>query len=121
MKKDTGDVELKGELNTAASGDADMKAYVYGSIVSASIYSFGSSSGFSMEHIDTGIYRITFTVPISTNYLVMATIVNSPNVPAPHAPRLINYVPDFGEFTVYINDLSGNLSNSDFSFVVYKK
>jgi len=122
LKKDTGDIEIKGELQASISGDADMKAYVYGTIsITGSILSSSSSSGFTVRQDGTGRYSIYFTDPMITGYVVMATVINSPSGVELYAPMFINHVPRVGNFSVYIANPSGIMSDSYFSFVVYKK
>ena len=113
-----GDIYTSQKLKAANSGDADMKAYIYGVIGSTgSTRANASSSGFTSTKLSTGLYKITFNDSSiqSSEYLVITTYSNS------SAPRVISVVNSTGYFKVYIYDLSGNQINGKFNFVVYKK
>ncbi|MDC9721992.1 MAG: hypothetical protein PSN34_04370 [Urechidicola sp.] len=108
-----GDLEVQ-EVNALDSGDADMKAYIYGLVGSDGGTSVSSSDGFSESKESTGYYKITFDVPMSrTSYIGVATLHDT-----------IGFIKltrqhDFLEVRTY--NTAGVLSDSDFYFVVYKK
>jgi len=110
---------LRGKLTAPASGDADMKAYIYGKV-----YHDGSTpgsttpntNGFSVQKLSTGKYRITFTTPMSHyyDYVIIGTIFS--NYPGTlRTDAFSNYV------DVYTYTASGVLADRSFQFVVYKK
>jgi len=120
-----GDVHISNKLKTTTSGDADMKAYVYGLVLyDGKVITDRSSDGFNVEYISTGLYKITLTdlsasddhyiVSASTEYSATVVITN------------VDYA-DFGGTTeanvFYIRefDLSGTPVNNSFHFVVYRK
>ncbi len=93
-----------------------MKAYIYGGVLSTSIIDSNySSDGFSVSSLGTGIYRVTFTHPPAGHYTVVA--IKSYTT----LPRFVTVLQNSGYFDVYIRDLSGNLVNGGFNFVVFKK
>jgi len=112
-------VWIKGRLTATDSGDADMKAYIYGEFNStASIISAASSSGFTVSKISTGVYRITFSTPMSSNnaYTVVATSY------AASLPEFITFSDNHsGYFYLRAWDSSGNPKDTTVFFVVYKK
>ena len=113
-----GDVYASKKLKAPASGDADMKAYIYGSITaSGSLRSSASSSGFTIMEESTGVYKITFNDNSiqGTQYLVIATKSDTPYA------RFVSVQSATGLFRVYIRNLSGDLVDGGFHFVVYKK
>ncbi len=111
-----GDLQNNGKLKGQDSGDADMKAYVYGSVnSSASIESNRSSSGFSISHPGTGHYQVTLTNYSGGDY--MAIVVKSHTAGA----RFISVSQANGHFDVYVHDSSGTAIDGGFNFVVFKK
>ncbi len=113
-----GDLNIQGEVHGSDSGDADMKAYIYGSVLAAGNPVSGSSSdGFTVSKQGTGHYRITFdTSPgSSSRYIVVAT--KSYNT-APFFTTVLQYT---NYFDVYIFDASGNAVDGGFNFIVFKK
>jgi hypothetical protein len=111
-----GNVKIHNKLIAPASGNADMKAYVYGRINDqGSIQTNGSSNGFTAQRLSVGKYKITFSDnSINTNYSVTATInSNSAYI------ITVQTITDF--FYVNIFDRYGNRQNSDFNFTVYRK
>ena len=113
----TASVEIPGKLRAPASGNADMKAYIYGEILTSGGLSYSSSSdGFTASRISSGHYRIKFDNPISTSvYFPIITVFDS------SAPQIATYITNNNFFDVYIWNKDGNPVSSDFSFVVYKK
>ncbi len=117
----TGDIYTKGELHGENSGDADMKALAYGYVDSSftgNFYDVLSSDGFTVTNPATGVFYISITGNTDNDMIPIVTVRY-------HAPRIatIDYdstnVPD--GFMVRVFDLSGNLSDTPFTFVVYKK
>ena len=120
----TGDVtgnitgNVNGRITAAYSGTADMKAYIYGSLYATGAIKTGSSSnGFTSSKVTTGHYRITFdTSPGSEEaYLLIAS---SSNIAS---PQIITYDQSSSYFDIYVWNLDGNLVDSVFNFVVFKK
>ncbi len=111
-----GNVKITGKLKASLTGNNDMKAYLYGHINTDGTIQ-ASSGGFTILHVSTGHYQIAFneTGMSSSDYVVVATSYASSN------PEVVTFVPDDSHFDIYIWNLSGNLQNSNFSFVVYKK
>ena len=116
-----GNTELHNKLTAPISGNADMKAYIYGYLNgesgSLSVDTNKSSSGFSVTKVTTGKYRVTFAESGISDYVVSANAVATAN------PRFVTFVINTGgnNFDIYLWDLSGNLIDSDVSFIVYKK
>jgi len=113
-----GDVQITRKLKADDSGDADMKAYIYGAVSSSGNYSyFGAhSDGFSVSRTGTGLYKITFTnSPGGAGaYTVMTNMRNG------HVGFIT--VENYGSyFYIKTYDTSGNSANKAFNFVVYKK
>ncbi len=112
-------IKINGELHGQDSGDADMKAYIYGNITSTGSIGTGAanSDGFTVTHITAGEYRITFTNSPggAANYTVLATFNNG----------------FYGFITVHNHDTYFDVNtyrtngttaaNKEFNFVVYKK
>lgn len=127
-------VTINGELRGEDSGDADMKAYIYGSINSdGTINTASSTDGFTTEEID-GNRFIRFTganQPNGTQYVVLVTPESNSLDPGifniVHAGR-INVVKRSNGFYVqcYTTDVDNDGGDWDFSvsnhfsFVVYK-
>jgi len=115
----SGDIAVGGEIHGSVSGDADMKAYIYGRIDSAGSKISGTcSDGFTVSKIGTGHYRITFTESGigSNDYIVVATSW------AASSPEVITFYPDNGHFDLYSWKVSdGSAQDTALQFVVYKK
>lgn len=115
-----GNVRISKKLKAPASGNADMKAYVYGSIASSGSFATNGthSSGFLVSKTGTGEYKITFTAtnkPTSANqYTVIANLSSGDN-------GFITVENDASEFTIKTSDTSGTAADKAFNFVVYKK
>ncbi|MEC3907498.1 hypothetical protein VOI54_10745 [Tamlana sp. 2201CG12-4] len=114
-----GDTTINGDLETDEihaedSGDADMKAYIYGMVSSSGVKSVASSGGFIVQKMALGVYRITFNnpPPSHVSYMVMASLNNLGFV---KTDRAQNYI------TISTYNASGILSDKEFNFVVYKK
>lgn len=126
-------VTINGELNGEDSGDADMKAYIYGSINSYGTIMAGSSGGFYTEHISNGKTFIKFTganKPNSTQYIVQVTQESDdidPNTLL--TSQFIKVIKRNDGFYVLCYDVPVTNHGGDFdfnsvtgfSFVVYKK
>ncbi len=120
-----GDVEISQKLKTPTSGDADMKAYVYGFIgYDGSNYTDRSSSGYSIAKVGTGVYKITLTDLSSDDYHYVVSVtseIGGGGVPVFAATDYVGTSGHQNEFYVKTYDLSGNLVDNSFHFVVYKK
>jgi hypothetical protein len=114
-----GNIDVDGKLHGADSGDADMKAYIYGRIDSnGNIFSSAISGGFTASKVATGHYRITFSNSpgASNKYVVVATSYDISR------PEVITIVPSTDYFDVYAwNGSTGNAVDTVFYFVVFKK
>ena len=105
-------------IKSVDSGDADLKAYIYGmAVADGSIVAASSSSGFTVTKIAAGNYKINFTgvnKPTASDFVVNATRM---------APSFgFIWIEQFGEnFHIRTNDISGVAEDAKFSFVVYKK
>ncbi len=114
-----GNTTLNGNLNVekvkaADSGDADMKAYVYGLAGADGTSSTVNTDGFVLTKTGTGIYRVTFNVYMDrTSYVAIATLHNTIG--------FINLIRKHGYVEIRTYNTSGNLSDKGFYFVVYKK
>ncbi len=112
-----GDIKVTRRLKGEDSGDADMKAYVYGLIrANGTIYITGSSEGFTITKVGTGQYEIFFD---DTNlqygqYLVVASLRYG------NIGFITTNLYD-GHFYIDTYDTSGTAADKDFSFVVYRK
>jgi len=110
-----GDLKVN-EVHATDSGNADMKAYIYGLTGGSStdIISAASSDGFSKTWVNTGHYRIYFDVPMNrTKYIAVATLHDGIG--------FINLIRQHNYFDVKTYNTSGILSDRSFYFVVYKK
>lgn len=113
-----GDTYFNGKLTSNDSGDADMKAYIYGNVNSNGTVSNGCSAGFTVTRIVAGHYRITFTTSPGSNstYVVVGAILSA------NQPRLLTYAPQNDYFDIYTwNPSISALDDCFFNFVVYKK
>ncbi len=113
----TGNLNLPGKMTATDSGDADMKAYIYGAItVSGQTITGASSDGFSVSRTSAGKYTITFdNAPSSMNaYMVIATIANG-------FQGFITVVNSSDHFQIWIESKTGVSEDKPFNFVVYKK
>ncbi len=115
----TGNLNVEDKLTAPISGDADMKAYIYGFITTTGdmIVHSRSSDGFTVSKIATGQYKVTFTeTGIARNqYIVVA------NAYASSSPELLTFQMFDGYFYINSWNLSGNRQDTDLNFVVYKK
>ena len=112
-----GDIYTKGELHGNDSGDADMKAYIYGSFDSnGTIITNVSSDGFTVNKISTGKYRVDFNNPpgASVKYIAIATAHGS------YRNIGIDQLPS--SFFIYVRNIdSTNYEDAAVRFVVFKK
>ncbi len=99
------------------SGDADMKAYVYGSINSSGTKVVNASSdGFTVQKVSTGLYKITFdNSPGSYNNYIVVASRRFGHAGFISTDKYNTY------FDIKVYDISGNLTDDYFDFVVYKK
>ncbi len=114
-----GNTELYNKLIAPTSGnDADLKPYIYGSLRYNDGYAYPSesTSGFTSTRESTGVYKITFNSYNSDkNYLVIANALRETT------PIILTYEKNFGFFRIRAWNLSGNLVDTYFNFVVYKR
>jgi len=113
-----GNMYLDGKITAPESGDADLKPFVYGSILAdGSIESNAGSTGFTASKNSTGEYTVTFdtAMPASDSYIVTATLQDNSGF------GMIAVERNADSFTVKIIDQAGNPADMNFSFVVYKK
>ncbi len=110
-----GDLDVE-EVHAADSGDADMKAYIYGLIIGSNgSKANASSAGYQTSKISTGHYRITFNNAPSSHidYLVMATLHQ--DIGFVRTSKSQQYI----DIRTY--NTSETLTDMSFNFVVYKK
>ncbi len=113
-----GNTELHNKLTAPLSGNADLKPYIYGSLknTDGSFYTAESTTGFTSVKESTGVYKITFdSYSSDKSYLVIANALRTTG------PVILTYEKDYGFFRVRAWNLSGNLVDTYFNFVVYKK
>jgi len=121
-----GDVNVSEKVLSDDSGDADMKAYIYGKITGtssgASIVSTASSGGYSITRAAEGEYNVTFTnSPGSSSAYIVMTSFDRLEGYNP-AISTVNYSSYFKIYTEVQTGLGGLVSHDfNFSFVVYKK
>ena len=110
-----GNLELKEKLTAPDSGDADMKAYIYG-VINYNGDIDNGTDGFTVQKTGTGVYKITFDTPMShyTDYTVVATL-RMDNIGFISTDKFSSY------FYIRTYDTGGNHTDMDFDFVVYKK
>ncbi len=114
-----GDVQMTQKLKAPDSGDADMKAYIYGNITSAgNKRASGSSDGYNISKTSTGVYEITFdtAMPDTFAYTAIATISYGTGVGFVRTRQFTAT-----KMQIFTYDTSGNPADRYFSFVVYKK
>ncbi|PCE62535.1 hypothetical protein [Sediminicola luteus] len=102
------------EIHGTDSGDADMKAYIYGLVAPSGGRSAASSEGFTVDRRAQGVYRVNFSNPPASpsSYIAIASLNDIGFITT---TRERNYV------LVNTYDTSGTLADRSFSFVVYKK
>jgi len=113
-----GNTFMSGKLLSGDSGDADLKAYVYGSILGdGTVETTASSEGFSVTRNGAGDYTVSFSnSPGNASiYMVNATLQDNT------APGFISVERNANGFTVKTYDITGTPADMNFSFVVYKK
>ncbi len=119
-----GNVKVTKKLKSNDSGDADMKAYMYGRIYdrgykdNAEIVEDASSDGFKVSETERGHYVIDFDHAAPNNYVVVATLNGKIG--------FISVVTLDSYFTVDVYNKDGGRfmyeeERLSFSFVVYKK
>jgi len=110
-------VWIKGELHADDSGDADMKAYIYGDFdANGTIKTNASTSGFNVTKMSTGEYKVTFTHSpgASDRYIVVATAQGS--------DKNVGITKSSNDFTIWVrNTDTNNYQNAHVQFVVFKK
>ena len=113
-----GNVEINGKVTTTVAGDADLKAYIYGSVRGSDgyVYTGESSGGFTVERTGTGVCKIKFNSYSSDrDYVIVANAYDSSK------PVIMTYSKANGYFYIRAWNLSGDLIDSYFNFVVYKR
>ncbi len=118
--KVNGNVIVNEKLKGSNSGDADMKAFVYGLVFyNGNIAANQSSDGFSVTKISQGVYRIHLDNVNDQSYVVMV----SSEIGGAGTPvfATTDYSNTNGEFIIRTYNLSGNTIDNSFHFVVYKK
>ncbi len=113
-----GDVYMSQKLLSDHSGNADMKAYIYGNVdASGNIIANASSGGFSVNKTGTGEYTIHFVNPPAgaNAYIVVG------NVETPTGFGIMSVTRGANSFVVRTGSASGIAADFDFFFVVYKK
>ncbi len=116
---DNGTIFTQGEIQTTVSGSADMKAYVYGYVNSSgNKVTSRSSSGWTVQQISTGKYKITLTGINHSDYMVIVTPYNSYTSTI---ARIATVDIRNGYFYVDIFNDDGTRFNRSFNFVVFKK
>ncbi len=118
--KVNGNVIVNEKLKGFNSGDADMKAFVYGLVFfNGNMAANQSSDGFSVTKISQGVYRIHLDNVNDQNYVVMV----SAEIGGSGTPvfATTDYSNTNGEFVIRTYNLSGNTIDNSFHFVVYKK
>lgn len=111
-----GNTYFEGKLTSTVSGNADMKAYMYGNVNASGAVSNGCSAGFSVNKQATGTYRITFNAPLSASaYVITGNVLNT------SSPRILTYAPSDNYVDVFVWNLSGTLVDEFFNFVIFRK
>ncbi len=113
-----GNTQLHEKLTAPLSGNADLKAYIYGSLKDSdgSAYGLESTTGFTSTLESTGVYKITFNSYSSDKfYLVYANALRT------NEPIILTYEKNYGYFRIRAWNLSGSLVNTYLNFVVYKR
>ncbi len=112
---------VRTEINSEVSGDADVKAHVYGKINGfgvGGIITSGSSDGFTVLRTAVGVYRITLTTAaVFSDYSVVVTVVDA----AVPQMATISTSGTANSFDIHVWNLAGGHVDSDFDFVVFKK
>ncbi len=104
-----------GKLTAPDSGDADMKAYIYGFVSTNGTIGAASTDGFTVTNSATGEYTINFSQNMTgSNYMVVATLTNG-YYGFIYVTQSSNY------FIIKTRSAAGSLTNMAFNFVVYKK
>ncbi len=112
-----GDVKISQRLKANDSGDADMKAYIYGDVASdGTVNSNGSSDGFVVNKTGTGEYQILFVnnPNDASVYIALVTVTGS----SAYVARVEKQA---DRFVVRLIGDGGLAVDDSFSFVVYKK
>ncbi len=106
--------------NNLVSGDADMKAYVYGLVYyNGNTDGNRSSAGFTVSKTATGTYEVTLTHYSGQYYIVSATAeIGGGGTPV---FATTDYSSTGGKFIIRTYDTNGNLIDNSFHFVVFKK
>ncbi len=113
-----GDVQITQKLKADDSGNADMKAYIYGAVTAGGTYSNSGahSDGATVSNLTTGYYRVTFTN--SPGSAAAYTVIANMRFNDIGFISVKNYA---SYFEIKTFNTSVNLANKGFNFVVYKK
>ncbi len=110
-----GDLKITDKITNDNSGNADLKAYIYGNIDALGNIS-GATEGFSVSFPGNyNMFRITFDNPPSGEDYVVTANLTSGNI------GFIVIKKYNGYFDITTLDKDGNDSGYAFNFVVYKK
>ncbi len=104
-----------GKLTAPDSGEADMKAYIYGFVSTNGSLGGASTDGFTVTNTAAGEYKISFTQSMTgSNYIVIATLTNG-------YYGFVYVIKSNSYFKINTRSAAGSLTNMAFNFVVYKK
>lgn len=114
--ENSGNVLVNNKLTAPDSGDADMKAYIYGSSQNSTggINTLRSSDGFTISKLNLGKYRVTFDNSPGNIYVANVSVIGS-------SPLFATVSRSSVYFDVYVWDSAGLATDATFNFVVYKK
>ncbi len=109
-------VWIRGKLKASISGDADMKAYMYGIIDSNGVLKTeGSTNGFTITKVSTGNYKITFDTAF-THFYDYVLVAN-----AHGAGKICSLNQASSYANIYVTNSSGAANDSYTTFIIYKK
>ncbi len=114
----SGNLTVENRLTSIDSGNADLKAYIYGSITSGGMFSSNGAStdGFTIDKTGTGVYKINFeNAPGNSGLYTVMTSMRFGNIGFITVRNYDSF------FVVYTYNKDGVLANKAFNFVVYKK
>lgn len=113
----TGNLKLEQKLTAPDTPDADMKAYIYGSLTSGGLASVngGSSGGYESSKLATGNYFIQFNNSPDNKLYTVITSMRFNDI------GFITVQNGTTSFTVKTYNTSGVATDKAFNFVVYKQ
>lgn len=108
-----GDLNIEGEVRTAATGTAHLLPIAYGTINSTGAILSGTGN-FTVSKTSTGRYEVSINNESYhyTSYTTQATIISNAGIVSTSSVS--------GDLLVYTYDVSGTLTDRIFQFVVYK-